>query len=161
MPIKSIRDLLDEHPFFADLEESDRALIAGCGHNVRFGPGEILFQEGDFADYFYVIRRGRVALEIHAPGRGPTVVDTLVTGEVVGASWIIPPYRRHLDARSVDRTSAVALECECLRAKCEENAELGYRLMKRFAGAAVEHLQDARLQLLDVYGDTDGARVAD
>ena len=38
------------------------------------------------------------------------------------------------------------------RGKCEEDHELGYQLMRRFAGGLLDRLQATRLQLLDVYG---------
>ena len=75
---------------------------------------------------------------------------------MAGWSWLIPPYRRHLDARALEPTGAVALDAECLRRKCDEDTDLGYRLMKRFAGLALEHLQGLRLQLLDLYGTAHG-----
>lgn len=150
--MKGIRQLLAEHPVFADLPEADLDLIAGCGVNVHFNAGEQIFEEGAAADTFYVIRHGRVALEIHAPGRGSVVVATLRDGDVLGWSWLFPPYRWSLGARAIDETSAIALDGACLRGKCDENTALGYRLMQRFARIAQQRLQQTRLQLLDVYG---------
>ncbi len=97
--MQSIRDLLDGHPFFGDLPGPDLDLIAGCGRNVHFRPNEVLFSEGEPADRFFVIRKGKVALETHAPPSGAVVVATLGPGEVVGWSWLFPPYEWHFDAR--------------------------------------------------------------
>lgn len=148
---RSIADLLDEHPFCADLDARDRAILAGCGHNVAFASGRMIFREGDPANELYVLRRGRVAIEVHAPG-GPIVIATVAAGDVFGISWIIPPYRRHLDARAIGPVGAVALDGGCLRQRCETDTALGYRLMQRFATELVERLRATRIQLLDVYG---------
>jgi hypothetical protein len=47
----------------------------------------------------------------------------------------------------------VAFDGACLRGKCEQDHDLGYELMKRFAANMVDRLQATRLQLLDVYGN--------
>jgi CRP/FNR family transcriptional regulator, cyclic AMP receptor protein len=156
--VKSIRDLLAEHPAFRDLPDSDLDLIAGCGKNVRFPLGTTVFEEGGVADTFYVLRSGRVALDTHAPGRGTMLVATLREGDVLGWSWLFPPYRWHFGAQASTDIAAIALDGACLRGKCEEDNALGYRLMKVFARISQERLQQARIQLLDLYGETEGER---
>ena len=85
-------------------------------------------------------------------GRGPVVIETLHDGDVVGWSWLFPPYRWQFDARALEPSRAIAFDGACLRGKCEADHELGYELMRRFAGSIIERLQATRLRLLDVYG---------
>jgi len=144
--------LLAKHPFFADLDEESMALIAGCGANVRFDPDAYLGREGDPADHFYLIRSGKVSVEIGTPGRGPHSLQTLGEGEVLGWSWLIPPHRWRFDGRALEPVRAVCLDGKCLRAKCDENHSLAYRLLVRFSGVMARRLEAARLQLMDVYG---------
>ena len=152
--MKSIATLLHEHPFFAGLSEETLTLIAGCGTNVHFKADETLFSENDPADLFYVLRRGRVAIELD-PARGEALVlETVEAGEILGVSWILPPYRFAFDARAMEDTSAVAIDAACLRGKCDNDPALGYALFTRFAGLVHDRLQAARLQLLDLYGST-------
>lgn len=151
--LRSIRDLLAAHPFFEGLPAADLELLAGCGHNEHLAAGAVLFEEGGEADRFFVIRRGRVALEVHAPGRPGIVVATLAEGDVVGWSWLFPPYRWQFDARVLDAVDLVVLDGTCLRGKCEDDTDLGYRLMRRFARLTQRRLQSTRLQLLDLYGE--------
>ncbi len=150
--METIEQLIAEHAFFRGLEPGFVHFIAGCGTNVRFDAGEYLFREGESADYFYLLRHGGVALEINAPGRPDVVVQTLGEGDIVGASWLVPPYRWSFDARATELTRAVALDAQCLRGKCEENHHLGYELMKRFVPVIIQRLQATRLQILDLYG---------
>lgn len=152
MQIKETRDLLADHPFFAGFPPADLALVAGCGTNAHFRPGELVAEEGSNADTFFVIRRGRISIETHAPQRPTIVLATHGAGDIVGWSWILPPHRWAFDARALDDTSAVALDGACLRGKCETDTDLGYRLMQRFARLASDDLQATRVQLLDVYG---------
>jgi CRP/FNR family transcriptional regulator, cyclic AMP receptor protein len=152
MNVREIRDLLAAEPFFRGLDPGYLDFIAGCGTNVRFDAGSMIFREGEPANTFYVLRQGKVALEIHVPERAALVIETQGPGDVLGWSWLFPPYRWQFDARAVDGTSAVALDGACLRRKCDDDTRLGYLLMQRFAKVTQEQLQATRLQLLDVYG---------
>ena len=150
--IRGIEALLQEHPFFQGLEPDYVAFIAGCGKNVTFQAGDYVFREGEPADQFYIIRHGKVQLEIFVPERGPLAVETISEGEVLGWSWLFPPYRWSLDARAIEPVRAIALDGTCLRGKCNDDHHLGYELMTRFAPIIVKRLRATRLQLLDVYG---------
>jgi CRP/FNR family transcriptional regulator, cyclic AMP receptor protein len=150
--METLAELIASSPVFAGLAADDLALIAGCAQNCGFEEGEPLFEEGDAADTFYVVRRGRVAFELHTPDRGGLVIDTADPGDVVGWSWLFPPYRWHFDARAVDDVRAIVFDGACLRGKCEDDTRLGYLLMQRFAAVMIDRLQHTRFRLLDVYG---------
>lgn len=150
--MRSIQELLSEHPFFTGLDDDVLGLLVGCATNVHFRAGEHLFHEGEPADRLFVVRRGRVALDVHMPGRTGCVVDTVDEGGVVGWSWLVPPYQWFFDGRAVQDVSAVAMDASCLRAKCDEDPAVGYALMQRVAGVMYHRLQSARVRLLDLYG---------
>jgi len=150
--METIDAVLRSVPLFAGLEPSALELVAGCGSNVHFDGGDVLFREGDPADTFYVVRHGSVALETFVPARGSAVIETLEAGEVVGWSWLFAPYRWHFDARALTGVRATAFDGACLRGKCDADPKLGYDLMSRFAQVLIERLQWTRLRLLDVYG---------
>jgi CRP-like cAMP-binding protein len=149
---RTIENLLAQLPAFQGLDRSYLELVAACGANDGFGAGEQLFREGDPADSFHVVRRGRISLEVFVPNRGTMMITTLGAGELVGWSWLFPPYRWHFDARATEPTRTIAFDGACLRGKCEQDHDLGYELMRRFASLMLDRLQATRLQLLDVYG---------
>lgn len=150
--MQTMEEVLGSHPFFAGLNVGAIRLIAGCASNVHFAEGEFLFEEGHEANQFWVIRRGRVAMQLESPGRGAIVTDTMDEGEVVGWSWLVPPYRFFADGRAVTPVSATALDGACLRGKCEADPELGYQLLKRVTSVMYQRLQSTRIRLLDLYG---------
>lgn len=150
--MEGLERIIREHPFFAGLDEPVVSLVCGCAKNVRFEAKQYLFHQGDSADDFYLLRHGRVALEIAAPGRGALRFQTIEPGDVVGASWLIPPYRWQYDAQALELTRAIAIDASCLRGKCESDHDLGYEMMKRVVQILVERLQATQLQVLDVYG---------
>lgn len=148
----TLEPILAQHLFFKDLVPRYLQLAVCCATNVRFKAGELLFHEGEDANQFYLIRHGRVALQVFVPQRGPITIETIEAGEVLGWSWLFPPYRWHFDAQALELVRAIAFDGQCLRGKCEEDHDLGYALMQRFAQVMVQRLQATRLQLLDLYG---------
>lgn len=152
MDHRSIADLLGESAFLSGLGPETLDFIAGCGYNAHFDIGEFVFRESEPADQFYVLREGLVALETFVPGRGPLVIDTVGASELLGTSWLVPPYRWMFDGRVVEPVRAVALDGACIRAKCDDDHDLGFDLMKRVAVVIQSRLQSARLRLLDLYG---------
>lgn len=150
--VEGLDVLMKEHPFFEGMDDDMRAFVAGCAANERFDAGAYLFHEGDDADKIYLIRHGSVAIEVHVPSREPIVVETLGEGEVVGWSWMLPPYKRSFDARAVSLIRAVSLDATCLRKKMDEDHSVGYQMYKRFAPVMADRLAAARLQMIDMYG---------
>ncbi len=150
--MEGLERIVKEHPFFAGLGEEFGNLVSGCAKNVRFDAGQYLFREGEPGDQFYLIRHGCVAIELSAPGRGAITVQTLAEGEIVGVSWLVPPYRWTYDARAMGLVRAIAMDAACLRQKCEADHDLGYEMMKRFVPVLVQRLEATQLQILDVYG---------
>ena len=150
--METLERILAAHPFFKDLDPQHLDLLVGCAANVRFEAGEFLFRTGEQANQFFLVRQGKVALEISTPGQPPLIVQTLGDGDIIGWSWLIPPYHWRFDGRAIEAIRAIALDGKCMRAKCEADHDLGYELLKRFAHIVEERLQATRLQLLDVYG---------
>ncbi len=146
--------ILSEHPFLKGMTDQQLALLTGCASNVVFQPGDFIIREGQPADRFYFIRHGLVQVETHVPNKGPLVIRTRHEGEVLGWSWLVPPYRWHFDARVREQTRAIAMDGKCLREKCETDHDLGYEIMKRFSVIIAERLEATRLQLMDIYGNT-------
>lgn len=161
--MQTLQQELAAHPFFHSLEPDMLQLLAGCGSNMYCAQDQYLFREGDPANTFYVLREGAVALETSGAQHGTLTVETIAAGEVVGWSWLFPPYRWHFSGRAVEPVHAIALDGACLRGKCETDHDFGYAMMKRFASIIVERLQATRLQALDLYappreGSSRGAR---
>jgi CRP/FNR family cyclic AMP-dependent transcriptional regulator len=138
-----------EHPFLAGLPHA--AELTGRARLVEFPRDGRLFDEGAQADRFWLIQTGRVALDLHVPGRADVVIETLGDGDVVGWSWLFPPYAWHFGARAVTDTTAVEFDAAAVRAVCDADPVLGQALLRRFLGVMCDRLQAARIRLLDLY----------
>ena len=150
--MRTISDLLTDVPALGELSAEHRETLAGCGGNVVLGPGEPIMTEGEAADAFFVVREGAVALETRVPGRGAITIETLHDGELLGWSWLVPPYRTAFDARAIGTVHLIAFDGACLRGKCDADPALGYALMKLVTTVFTDRLRDTRLRLLDLYG---------
>lgn len=150
-PIEGLDRLIKEHPFFAGMNPGACEIIAGCAMNERFNAGEYLIHQGEPADKFYLIRHGSIAQELRVPEQEPLILQTLHSGDILGWSWLVPPFTWSMDARATRLTRVVSLDAQCLRSKYEDNATLGYELFKRFVPVLANRLEAARLQLIDIY----------
>src|SRR4051812_45098720 len=157
--MEQIAELLADVPALRALSAEHRQTIAGCAMNRVFAPGELLLGEGQPADTFFVIRRGSVALETFSPRRGAITIETVDDGELLGWSWLVPPYRTAFDARALGSTHTIAFDAICLRGKFAADPALGYDLLQLFTAVMVERLQSTRRRLLDIYGKAPGEPV--
>jgi len=154
--MRTIEQLLEEVPALEGMTRGHLGLIAGCAVNRVFADGDYLAREGERADMFYVLREGSVALETYVPQRGALVIETLHEHDLVGWSWLVPPYHTEFDVRAVGSAHTIAFDGSCLRGKLDVDPALGYELLRRFTPVIVQRLQATRLRLLDVYGHVPG-----
>lgn len=138
---------LADHPFLRDLAPEHLQVLAANAMPVEFPAGELVFREGDNANRFYLVTDGEVALEAHGEGGGTTVIETIGAGDVLGWSWMFPPYYWRFDARATKPTKAVFFYGTRLREECERDAKLGFALATRAAEVAIRRLQAARKKL--------------
>jgi CRP-like cAMP-binding protein len=149
--MESLESILAEHPLFSGMEQRYLQILAGCARNVRFESTDVIFREGEQANEFYLIRTGKVALQLFADRRGPLTILTLEEGDVLGWSWLSPPYRWKFTACALETTRAISLDGKCLREKAEADHELGYELLKRFVHVIEDRVRATSLQLMSVY----------
>ena len=112
----------------------------------QFTAGQVIFRKGETANRFYLIERGKVALE-SSVGDEVVKIDEVGSGDLLGWSWIFPPYVWHFDARAIESTTAIFLYGTILREYCEADPALGYELFKRMSEVMMRRLQAARVKL--------------
>ncbi len=158
--MKTIKDLLATHPCFEELAPKPLAFVSGCARNAVYKEEEFLFKEGTEADKFFLIRHGKVSIEVFSETKGEIIIQTVGAGEVVGWSWLFPPYLWHFDAQARESTRVIVFDGKCLREKFEKDHKLGYDFFKRFCFLITRRLIATRMQLLDFYGSPPSERKA-
>jgi len=144
-------ELLSSQPFLAGLTPAQLDKLSYWTRKSTFHAGTRLFEEGQRADRFWLLREGHVTLDTQVPGQGTQIVETLGPHAVLGWSWLFPPYRWHFSASAVETTLAVELDGPGVRDLCDRDHELGYELMRRFVEVVVQRMQATRVRLLDLY----------
>ena len=148
----TVEEMISTHKFFQGMRPEHLHFIAGCASNVTVSAGEYVFREGEAAEHFYMVRHGMVAVETHDLRRGPVQLQTVMEDNVLGWSWLFPPFKWQNDAHALTLVRMTAFDGKCLREKCDADHDLGYELMKRFANVLLEHLRATRLQAMNLYG---------
>jgi CRP/FNR family cyclic AMP-dependent transcriptional regulator len=138
---------LSDHPFLSSIPLASLRRLAAHAQTQTLAAGHELFREGDTADRFYLVRHGLIRLEVEVPGRGRVEVESIGADSALGWSWLFSPYRWHLSATAIERTSTVVFDADVLRAVMASDPVLGYELMRRFAAVIFDRLQATRLRL--------------
>ncbi len=142
---------LKDHPFTKDLDADHLASLTRCARPCKTQQGIYLWRQGQHADGLLLIQSGQVDLEIGIPLQGPLRIETIGEGEVLGWSWLLPPYRWHFDARAITAVQGIYLEGPCLRQTCESDPALGYQVLRTLTPLIAKRLETARLRLLELY----------
>ncbi len=146
---------LAETGFCQGMEARHVRLLSGRAGERSFNANEFIFREGEDARLFYIIRSGKVSLEVSAAERGAIVFQTIGAGDALGLSWLFHPFHWHFDARAIEPTVMFTIDAAWLREKIEEDHDFGYEILKRVAHVMIGRLQATRLQMTDMYGGSD------
>jgi CRP/FNR family transcriptional regulator, cyclic AMP receptor protein len=149
--METLKPHLSAHPFLRSLSPEYLEVLNACAEQREFSAGEVIFREGDIADRFYLIESGKVTLESQVSPQGYLAVQELGANDVLGWSWLFPPYVWHFQARAVELTETVAFNGAHLLVTCERNHEFGYDLMKRLAQILIRRLQATQKQFVKLH----------
>ena len=145
--------LLAKQPFLKGLPERQLEMLLEDTMPATFQEDEVILTDGGPANRFYLLLSGEVVLESHSSEYGdehkPVSIETIGTGDVLGWSWMFPPYHWHFDARATSPVKAIFFYGTRLRERCEMDHELGFELMKRVAEVVIHRLQATRRRLLE------------
>ena len=153
MEVKSLLAIAREQPFLKGLSDEHVEKLLAMASEVRFSADDIIFQEGEKSESFYLLLSGKVVLEVRTPGH-TLRVQTLGVGDELGWSSFMEEEARRFQARALVRVQLLRFEGADLRKACAEDRELGYALEHRLLQVVSSRLQAALLQLSDIYSPT-------
>jgi CRP/FNR family transcriptional regulator, cyclic AMP receptor protein len=139
---------LAAHPFLHGMSHEQLAVLAEAASDVTFAARHRIFEDGGHAARFWLIQSGHVALDLHVPGEGPVVIETIGMGELLGWSWLFPPFKWVFGAVAVTPVEAFEFDASALRARSQSDPELGYELNQRVARVLAKRLQATRVRLI-------------
>ena len=141
-----------DHPFFQGLDSQLIQEAARLARERRFDTGEMIVRDGDPAASFYLVYHGKVALEVASAEKPHLTIQTVGPGEVLGWSWLVPPYLWRLDARALKPTQVLAIDGKAFREALAVHPEQGYQFLVRLLPIIAQRLENTQIQLLDIHG---------
>jgi CRP-like cAMP-binding protein len=142
---------LRRHPFVDSMSDNHINTLEGCGLSyLSFEPGDKLVREGKAAEACFLIDRGDVGLEMYVDRAESRTLQVVHAGEIVGWSWLLPPYLGVYDATAMTPVTAMRIDASLLRQAMERDREFGYELLVRVCRVAVSRLEATRREFLDV-----------
>jgi CRP/FNR family cyclic AMP-dependent transcriptional regulator len=138
---------LADHPFLSSIPPAALRRLAAHTYPHEYAAGDVIFREGAAADRFFLVRDGRIRLDMDVPDRGQVEVETLDADCALGWSWLFEPYQWQLTATAVEPTSVLVFDASVLRSLMASDTVIGYELMRRFAGVLFDRLQATRSRL--------------
>jgi CRP/FNR family transcriptional regulator, cyclic AMP receptor protein len=139
---------LAAHPFLRGMSRDQLGVLAGMARDVSFPARQRLFGDGGNATRFWLIQSGYVSLDLDIPGEGPVVIETIGMGELLGWSWLFPPYQWAFGAVAVTAMEAFEFDAPAVRERCAADPGLGYELNQRIARVLAKRLQATRIRLI-------------
>jgi CRP/FNR family transcriptional regulator, cyclic AMP receptor protein len=145
---------LAAHPFLRGMSADQRSVLAEAARSVTFPARHRLFEDGGNATHFWLIQCGHVSLDLHVPGEGPVVMETVGMGELLGWSWLFPPYRWAFGAVAATAVEAFEFDAPTVRELSAADPKLGYELSQRINRVLAQRLQAVRIRLIARSGDS-------
>jgi CRP/FNR family transcriptional regulator, cyclic AMP receptor protein len=139
---------LAAHPFLRGMSRDQLGVLAEAARAVSLPARYRLFEDGGNATRFWLIQSGHVSLDLHVPGEGPVVVETIGMGELLGWSWLFPPYQWAFGAVAAAAVGAFEFDAPVVRERCADDHELGYELNRRITRVLAHRLQATRIRLI-------------
>jgi CRP-like cAMP-binding protein len=126
------------------LDQSEAERVLALGKRMVLATGAELFHLGDRADSIYLVARGRIRLTLPMQVRSreeDVLVEERSSGQTVGWSALIPPYRFTLTASAPLESEVVALSRETLDNHFASHPASGYAVSLNLASVIGQRLQ--------------------
>lgn len=129
MDLAEETDLLRKIPMFAKMETSKLKLLAFASEMVSFENGDIVFNNGDSADYAYVIMEGAVDI-ITQTDKGPVVTVTLSQNQLIGELGVLNNTPRIATLIANGNLLAMKITAEMFFRILRENSEVALDVIR-------------------------------
>src|SRR5437763_6991194 len=100
--MKDLKTKIAEHPFLEGFNPDYLDIFVRHAREATFKAGQALLRQSQGAYQFYLILEGTVAIESYVPRDNDLALQVLGGGDVVGWSWLFPPFNGHFQARTLE-----------------------------------------------------------
>jgi CRP-like cAMP-binding protein len=132
------------------LSPEHRERLLTLASEEAFDAGARILEERERADRFWVVRSGSVTLDLRLRDDDrPMEVSTLRTGDMLGWSWLFPPYEWDFGAEALSPVRSYRFDGREVQQLCDEDPAFGYALLRVVAEILAHRVHKARARLLE------------
>ncbi len=141
---------------FAELDEAERASVLGRGERRRYGPGDVVFREGEPARRVILVTAGGLKLtKVHEEGK-EAIVRYIKPGEFTAAIAVFSEKEYPVTAKAVSNTETISWNRPAMLSILNDHPLLALDLLR----VAVERLDEVQGRLLELQAERVEQRVA-
>ena len=149
---------LAAHPFLHGISPDHLAVLARAASDVTFPAGHRFFEDGGHASRFWLVQSGHVTVDVDVPGQGRVPIGTIGMGELMGWSWLFPPFMWAFGAVAASPVETFEFDARTVRAWCAADPALGSEVTRRVAEVLTKRLKSTRSRLITVSMQPAGMR---
>lgn len=153
MDKEEIKSLISTNKHFKNLDEKHIEFLATNSIFVEYNKDDFIFNYRDKAEHFYLVIKGIVNLQFFSHEKGSIVLEEIKEGELLGWSWLKPPFMWRFDALSLTDTKLLCFDADKILKKMNQNSKFGYAVQNIFMNIITDRLQSTRIRLLKELGD--------
>jgi signal transduction histidine kinase/predicted CoA-binding protein len=129
----AVLDFLRKVPLFADLPDRDLLGVCDVAEEVRLGPGQILFREGEPGTSAYLIRGGELEV-LKSSGAREVLLAVRQPGDVIGEMSLLEESPRMATVRARTEAVLIGISQAQLEKLLERSASAGRALLHTVVG---------------------------
>jgi CRP-like cAMP-binding protein len=148
---KSLAKKLQGINFLHDIDPAHLEQIASIAEARVYDASDVLFHEGEPAEYVYLVVTGKIMLELCPSTIYQKNLLSVGPGEMLGWSSFVEQRNYASTGVVVAPTQLIRIEGKRLRAICDSDPEFGYDFMHRIVRALAKRLTTTWGQLANVY----------
>ncbi len=124
-----IRDLVTI-PVFSALNEDQLEKVLASAEQVNLSNGNFLFEQGQIADWFYMVQEGQIQLSRLSEYGDEKVIDILHPGQIFAEAVMFMDHQRYpVNALAMKDSQLFAFHNETFRSILKDSVDTCFRLM--------------------------------
>ena len=132
---------------FRELEEEQIELLRPLFEEISCQPGTSIFQQGEQAEFLYLIIDGKVDMSYKPYDGIPITIGHVSTGDLFGWSAVIGSEKYTSTAVAIENVQALRVRGSELRKFCLLYPEAGRGILERLANGVSSRWKDAHKQI--------------
>lgn len=139
---------------FGGLTAGELEEIAAIAQTQTYEPGELICVEQERADRLFILKQGRVQLNIHLRSSlepdGEVTIEEVKPGRMFGWSSLVKQRRFTASARALEPVTVIVVGADDLNELFDRNAHIGFVVVKQLAEVIASRLSHTRAACHDL-----------